>query len=225
MTSLWHVNTTRLLPLILPISRYYVPQFKAGHLKYLHFRSFNYFTCNYIGEPCRTGYKTKVKEVEELKSQRIVYEWEHLDQHTIDTAISQWSINKLVLLLKEDSSSTYCDVLSILTVKLLFSFMAVAVRHCVVENNSFDWTLWSNFYFHCQKLVTSLRQIQTEEWLLQLWLTLMQIWQRNSEKFKWLFFIGHSVVSTYLLLNKWIWSTWTLKHITALMAIFQVYLG
>ena len=34
-------------------------------------------------------YKTKVKEVEELH-QRIVYEWGHLDQHTIDTAIRQW---------------------------------------------------------------------------------------------------------------------------------------
>ena len=35
-------------------------------------------------------YKTNVKGVEELR-QRIVYEWEHLDQHTIDTAIRQWS--------------------------------------------------------------------------------------------------------------------------------------
>jgi len=34
-------------------------------------------------------YKTNVKGVEELR-QRIVYEWEHLDQHTIDTAIRQW---------------------------------------------------------------------------------------------------------------------------------------
>jgi len=34
-------------------------------------------------------YKTKVKDVEEL-CQCIVYEWEHLDQHIIDTAISQW---------------------------------------------------------------------------------------------------------------------------------------
>ena len=67
-----------------------------------------------------------------------MYEWEHLDQHIIDIAIRQWSINKLVLPLKEDSSSTYCDILSILTVKLLFSIMAVALRHCVVENNSSD---------------------------------------------------------------------------------------
>jgi len=34
-------------------------------------------------------YKTKVKNVEELR-QRIVYEWEHLYQHIIDTAIRQW---------------------------------------------------------------------------------------------------------------------------------------
>ena len=34
-------------------------------------------------------YKTNVKDVEELH-QRIVYEWEHLDQHIIDTAIRQW---------------------------------------------------------------------------------------------------------------------------------------
>jgi len=34
-------------------------------------------------------YKTKVKEVEELH-QRMVYKWEHLDQHIIDTAIRQW---------------------------------------------------------------------------------------------------------------------------------------
>jgi len=33
-------------------------------------------------------YKTNVKDVEELH-QRIVYEWEHLDQHIIDTAIRQ----------------------------------------------------------------------------------------------------------------------------------------
>jgi len=36
-------------------------------------------------------YKTKVKDVEELR-QRIVNEWEHLDQHIglIGTAIRQW---------------------------------------------------------------------------------------------------------------------------------------
>jgi len=34
-------------------------------------------------------YKTEVKDVEELL-QRIVYEWEHLDQHITDTAIRQW---------------------------------------------------------------------------------------------------------------------------------------
>jgi len=35
-------------------------------------------------------YKTNVKGgIEELR-QRIVYEWEHLDQHTINTAIRQW---------------------------------------------------------------------------------------------------------------------------------------
>ena len=34
-------------------------------------------------------YKTKVKDVEELR-QHIVYKWEHLDQHIIDTAIRQW---------------------------------------------------------------------------------------------------------------------------------------
>jgi len=34
-------------------------------------------------------YKTNVKEVEELR-QRVVYEWEHLDQHTIDIATRQW---------------------------------------------------------------------------------------------------------------------------------------
>ena len=34
-------------------------------------------------------YKTNVKDVEELR-QRIVYKWEHLDQHMIDTAIRQW---------------------------------------------------------------------------------------------------------------------------------------
>ena len=34
-----------------------------------------------------------------------------------------------MLQLKEDSSSTHCDILSILTVKLLFSFMTVALRH------------------------------------------------------------------------------------------------
>ena len=62
-------------------------------------------------------YKTKVKEVEELR-QCVVYD--HLDQHIIDTAISQWSINKLVLLLKEDSSSTHCDILSILTLSFCF---------------------------------------------------------------------------------------------------------
>jgi len=28
---------------ILSISRHFVPQFKVGHLKYLRFRSFNYF--------------------------------------------------------------------------------------------------------------------------------------------------------------------------------------
>jgi len=100
-------------------------------------------------------YMTNVKDVEELH-QRIVYEWEHLDQHTIDTAIRQWSINKLVLLLKEDSSSMHCDILSILTVKLLFSFMTVALRHCVVENNSSDWTLWLNFYF--QRILIALLQ-------------------------------------------------------------------
>ena len=33
-------------------------------------------------------YKTKVKYVEELR-QRIVYEWEHLHRHVIDTAISK----------------------------------------------------------------------------------------------------------------------------------------
>jgi len=33
-------------------------------------------------------YKTNVKDVEELRL-RIVYEWEHLDQHIIDTAIRQ----------------------------------------------------------------------------------------------------------------------------------------
>ena len=37
-------------------------------------------------------YKTKVKEVEELR-QRIVHEWEHLDQHIIDTPIRQWRIS------------------------------------------------------------------------------------------------------------------------------------
>ena len=69
-------------------------------------------------------YKTNVKDVEELR-QRIVYEWEHLDQHIIDTAISGNGArdNKLVLLLKKDSSSTHCDILSTLTVKLFFSFM------------------------------------------------------------------------------------------------------
>jgi len=35
------------------------------------------------------AYKTKVKDVTELH-QRIVCEWEHLDQHIIDTAIRQW---------------------------------------------------------------------------------------------------------------------------------------
>ena len=34
-------------------------------------------------------YKTNVKDVEELR-QRIVYGWEHHDQHIIDTAIRQW---------------------------------------------------------------------------------------------------------------------------------------
>ena len=74
-------------------------------------------------------YKTNVKDVEELR-QRIVYEWEHLDQHIL-TLLSGSSArdNKLVLLLKEDSSSTHCDILSTLTVKLLFSFMTVALRH------------------------------------------------------------------------------------------------
>ena len=71
-----------------------------------------------------------MKDVEEL-CQCIVYEWEHLDQHIIDTAIRQNGArdNKLVLLLKEDSASTHCDSLSTLTVKLLFSFMTVALRH------------------------------------------------------------------------------------------------
>jgi len=80
-----------------------------------------------------------VKDVEELH-QRIVYEWEHLDQHIILTLLSGSSAsdNKLVLSLKEDSSSMHCDILSALTVKLLFSFMTVALRYCVVENNSSD---------------------------------------------------------------------------------------
>ena len=34
-------------------------------------------------------YKTNVKDVEELR-QHIVYEWEHLEQHIIDTAIRKW---------------------------------------------------------------------------------------------------------------------------------------
>ena len=34
-------------------------------------------------------YKINVNDVEELH-QSIVYEWEHLDQHTINTAIRQW---------------------------------------------------------------------------------------------------------------------------------------
>ena len=69
-------------------------------------------------------YKTKVKDVEELR-QRIMYEWEHLDQHIIETAIRDY---ELVLPLKEDSLSMHCDILSILTVKLLFSFMTVAFK-------------------------------------------------------------------------------------------------
>jgi len=54
---------------------------------------------------------------------------------------------KLMLLLKKDSSSTHCDILSSLIVKLLFSFMTVALRRCAVENNTSDRTLWLNFYF------------------------------------------------------------------------------
>jgi len=69
-------------------------------------------------------YKTKVKDVEELR-QCIMYEWEHLDQHIIETAIRDY---ELVLPLKEDSLSMHCDILSILTVKLLFSFMTVAFK-------------------------------------------------------------------------------------------------
>ena len=43
-----------------------------------------------MGDHAAQGtYKTNVKDVEELR-QRIVYEWEHLDKHTIDTAIRQW---------------------------------------------------------------------------------------------------------------------------------------
>jgi len=142
MTSLLHTTrqllTNKAVATDIANFSLFHPQFKAGHLKYLRFRSFNYFFMQlYWGTMQDRVYKTKVKEVEEMH-QRIVYEWEHLDQHTIDTAISQWSINKLVLPLTEDSSSTHCDILSILTVKLLFSFMAVTLRHCVVENNSSD---------------------------------------------------------------------------------------
>jgi len=52
-----------------------------------------------------------VKYVEELR-QRIVYEWEHIDQH-IDTAIRQWHKRlQACVQLKEDSSSmhvTFCQ--------------------------------------------------------------------------------------------------------------------
>ena len=94
-------------------------------------------------------YKTNVKDVEELY-QCIAYEWDHLDSWSAHNwhcyqAVAQ-EIIMLELPLKEDSSSMHCDILSTLTVKLLFSFMTVALRHCVVENNSSDW-MWFNFYF------------------------------------------------------------------------------
>jgi len=46
-------------------------------------------------------YKTNVKGVEELR-QRIVYEWEHLDQH-IDAAIRQWRKRLQVCLAAKDA--------------------------------------------------------------------------------------------------------------------------
>ena len=42
-----------------------------------------------MGDNAGQGIKTNLKSVEELR-QHIVYEWEHLDQHIIDTAIRKW---------------------------------------------------------------------------------------------------------------------------------------
>ena len=50
--------------------------------------------------------KGKIANVEELR-QRIVNEWERLDQHIIDGAVKDWC--KRVLLLKEDSLNMNCD--------------------------------------------------------------------------------------------------------------------
>ena len=54
--------------------------------------------------------KGKIANVEELR-QRIVDEWERLDQRIIDGAVKEWRINdcERVLLLKEDSLNMNCD--------------------------------------------------------------------------------------------------------------------
>jgi len=50
--------------------------------------------------------KGKIANVEELR-QRIVDEWERLDQRIIDGAVKAW--RKRVLLLKDDSLNINCD--------------------------------------------------------------------------------------------------------------------
>ena len=53
--------------------------------------------------------KKKIANVEELR-QRIVDEWEHLDQPIIDGAVKEWLNDcECVLLLKEDSFNMNCD--------------------------------------------------------------------------------------------------------------------
>ena len=104
-------------------------------------------------------YKTNVKGVEELRQRSCTS-----GSILISTQLTLLSGNgakdyKFVLPLKEDSSSTHCDILSTLTIKLLFLFMTVALRRCVVDNNSSDWTLWLKFYF--QKMHVFIALLQT----------------------------------------------------------------
>ena len=79
---------------------------------------------------------------------------------------------------------TYCDFLLI-----LFLFLSVTLRHCAIDNNCFVCMLQSNLYFQRIFIAFSttsdiFTKIQSEEQLPQFRLILVQIRERNNEKFR-----------------------------------------
>jgi len=92
--------------------------------------------------------QTKVKDVEELHQCIMMYEWEHLNQHIIDTAIRQWCKRlQVCVAAKGQFEHAPWQFVNINHYTFVFVFYDCCVKTLPSCENSSDWTLRLNFYF------------------------------------------------------------------------------